>query len=159
MECPCRSGRDFENCCGPVIAGKTLAATPEALMRSRFTAFTRNEMDHLRASMVEEHRDEFHEEDIRRWNRDTTWLNLEILETAEDGDDGMVRFRATFRHKGGTQSLTERSVFVRREGLWYYVDGEHETETVRHDSPKVGRNDPCPCGSGKKFKKCCAAGA
>ena len=47
MECPCRSGRDYENCCGPVIAGKTLAATPEALMPSRFTAFTRTEMDHL----------------------------------------------------------------------------------------------------------------
>ena len=29
--------------------------------------------------------------------------------------------------------------------------------TVRHDAPKVGRNDPCPCGSGKKFKKCCGA--
>ncbi len=25
------------------------------------------------------------------------------------------------------------------------------------DSPKIGRNDPCPCGSGKKYKKCCAA--
>ena len=27
--------------------------------------------------------------------------------------------------------------------------------TVRYDSPKVGRNDPCPCGSGKKYKQCC----
>ncbi len=30
-------------------------------------------------------------------------------------------------------------------------------EQVRHDAPKKGRNDPCPCGSGKKFKKCCGA--
>jgi uncharacterized protein YecA (UPF0149 family) len=29
--------------------------------------------------------------------------------------------------------------------------------TFRRDNPKVGRNDPCPCGSGKKFKKCCGA--
>ena len=28
-------------------------------------------------------------------------------------------------------------------------------EPIRRDNPKVGRNDPCPCGSGKKFKKCC----
>lgn len=156
MDCPCRSGLAYENCCGPVIAGETVAPTPEALMRSRFTAFTRNEMAHLRESMVEEHRHEFHEDDIRRWNRDTDWLNLEILEASEDGDEGMVRFRAMFRHKGGTQSLTEHSRFVRREGRWYYLDGEHETETVRNENPKVGRNDPCPCGSGKKFKKCCA---
>jgi SEC-C motif-containing protein len=125
-------------------------------MRSRFTAFTLNEMAHLRESMVEEHREEFHEDDIRRWNKETDWLDLEILEASEHGDEGMVRFRATFRHKGGTQSLTEHSRFVRREGRWYYLDGEHETETVRNENPKVGRNDPCPCGSGKKFKKCCA---
>ena len=31
------------------------------------------------------------------------------------------------------------------------------TQTVRRDEPKVGRNDPCPCGSGKKFKQCCGA--
>ena len=156
MDCPCRSGLAYENCCGPVIAGETVASTPEALMRSRFTAFTRNEMAHLRESMVEEHREEFHEDDIRRWNKETDWLDLEILEASEHGDEGMVRFRATFRHKGGTQSLTEHSRFVRREGRWYYLDGEHETETVRNENPKVGRNDPCPCGSGKKFKKCCA---
>lgn len=156
MECPCRSGRDFSDCCQPIIAGTIPASSPEALMRSRYTAFCRDEMDYLQNSMVEEHRPEFKAEDVRRWNRETQWLNLEILETSTDGDEGMVRFRATFRHKGGTQSLTERSRFVRREGRWHYLDGEHETETVRHEGPKVGRNDPCPCGSGRKFKKCCA---
>jgi len=29
------------------------------------------------------------------------------------------------------------------------------TETIRRDHAKVGRNDPCVCGSGKKYKKCC----
>ena len=155
MECPCHSGREFNECCGPIIAGDIIAPSPEALMRSRFTAFCRDEMDHLRDSMVEEHRAEFHAEDVRRWNKETTWLDLEILETSTDGDTGMVRFRIGFRHKGGTQNVTERSRFVRRENRWFYLDGEHETETVRNESPKVGRNDPCPCGSGKKFKKCC----
>jgi len=31
-------------------------------------------------------------------------------------------------------------------------------ETFRREAPKVGRNDPCPCGSGKKYKKCCGKG-
>jgi SEC-C motif-containing protein len=156
MECPCRSGKEYVACCGPYIAGQSHAPTPETLMRSRYTAFTMNEMEYLRESMVEEHRHEFHDDDVRRWNKDTTWQNLEIMEASENGDEGMVLFRATFRHKGGTQTLTERSRFVRRDGRWYYLDGEHETDTVRKDGPKVGRNDPCPCGSGKKFKKCCA---
>ncbi len=33
-----------------------------------------------------------------------------------------------------------------------------KVETVVHEGPKIGRNDPCPCGSGKKYKKCCGAG-
>ena len=33
-----------------------------------------------------------------------------------------------------------------------------KVETVVHEGPRVGRNDPCPCGSGKKYKKCCGAG-
>ena len=156
MECPCRSGRMLEDCCGPIIAGEVTAPSPEALMRSRYTAFCQGEMDYLQSTMVEEHRPEFNAPDVQRWNKSITWLNLEILESTVNNDEGTVRFRATFRHKGGTQSLTENSRFARREGRWFYFDGEHETETVRHESPKVGRNDPCPCGSGKKFKKCCA---
>lgn len=124
-------------------------------MRSRYTAFCRNEMDHLQASMVEEHRGEFNAEDVLRWNRETIWLGLEILDTTIADDCGEVRFKATFRHKGGTQSLTEHSRFVRRNGIWFYLDGMYEQDTQRRDLPKIGRNDPCPCGSGIKFKKCC----
>jgi preprotein translocase subunit SecA len=36
--------------------------------------------------------------------------------------------------------------------------GDDVVKTVRRDQPKVGRNDPCPCGSGKKYKKCHGAG-
>jgi preprotein translocase subunit SecA len=32
--------------------------------------------------------------------------------------------------------------------------GDDVVKTVKHEGPKVGRNDPCPCGSGKKYKKC-----
>ncbi len=32
------------------------------------------------------------------------------------------------------------------------------SQTVRNEGPKIGRNDPCPCGSGKKYKKCCGRG-
>ncbi|MDP2144331.1 MAG: UPF0149 family protein [Gallionella sp.] len=38
------------------------------------------------------------------------------------------------------------------------AEAEHMASvTIQRDQPKVGRNDPCPCGSGKKFKKCCGA--
>jgi preprotein translocase subunit SecA len=41
------------------------------------------------------------------------------------------------------------------------IDGtqvDHKPEPVRNRAPRVGRNDPCPCGSGKKYKQCCGKG-
>ena len=36
---------------------------------------------------------------------------------------------------------------------------ERTQETFKREQPKVGRNDPCPCGSGKKYKHCCGKNA
>ena len=47
--------------------------------------------------------------------------------------------------------------FARQEGEWYYVDGIMGVRP--RTAPKIGRNDPCPCGSGKKYKKCHGAAA
>lgn len=84
----------------------------------------------------------------------TEWLQLRIIDREEGGSAdtrGMVEFVADFR--GG--QLHERSRFAREEGRWCYVDGEILPPLP---APKAGRNDPCPCGSGKKYKKCCGGG-
>jgi SEC-C motif-containing protein len=55
-------------------------------------------------------------------------------------------------------------------GQWYFVEGDshthaegeghhHKPQTVQREGPKIGRNDPCVCGSGKKYKKCCGSDA
>ena len=41
------------------------------------------------------------------------------------------------------------------EQLKQYYKEQKAAQTYRREGPKVGRNDPCPCGSGKKYKKCC----
>ncbi|MEC9085421.1 MAG: SEC-C metal-binding domain-containing protein, partial [Pseudomonadota bacterium] len=46
--------------------------------------------------------------------------------------------------------LEERSDFSKENGRWFYREGE-----TREGVLKPGRNDPCPCGSGRKFKACC----
>ncbi|MGE4560981.1 MAG: YchJ family metal-binding protein, partial [Desulfobulbus sp.] len=94
------------------------------------------------------------------------WCGLEILGTEQgqaDDREGLVEFRATALADERLIVLRERSRFVREQGAWRYVDGEfiEEEQPVAAvpSSPakakKVGRNDPCPCGSGRKFKKCC----
>jgi uncharacterized protein YchJ len=48
------------------------------------------------------------------------------------------------------------NVFTSDERKRMYAEQKRSRTAIRNDD-KVGRNDPCPCGSGKKFKKCCGA--
>lgn len=88
---------------------------------------------------------------------DFSWTGLEILHTeaGELGDEnGTVEFLAHYRTPAITSSLHEKSSFVREDGQWFYEEDETLTSQPLR-SEKVGRNQPCPCGSGKKYKKCC----
>ncbi len=126
-----------------------MATTAEALMRSRFSAFVLKNSAYLLASWQSSTRPP----ELDLSDDETHWQRLHIMasEQGTAGDStGYVEFAAFY--DGG--QLHERSRFVREEGRWVYVDGEilPPVEPV-----KVGRNDPCPCGSGKKYKKCCGA--
>ena len=157
--CHCGSGREWEACCGPLIAGERAAETAEALMRSRYSAYAVGAVDYLGETLHPEHRADWDREATARWAERSTWLGLEIVATEAGGPDdeeGIVEFIARFTERGQPKQHHERSRFRRHGGRWYYVDGEvPKPETRRHEGPKVGRNDPCPCGSGKKYKKCC----
>ncbi|MCB1865930.1 MAG: SEC-C domain-containing protein [Chromatiales bacterium] len=154
--CPCGSGKTFDACCGPILAGGQ-AATPEALMRARYTAYVRMQLAFLGDSLHPEHRDDYDPDATRRWAEQAEWLGLEVIGSQLRGDDdGMVEFIARYREKGVPRKYHERAVFKRSDGRWYFVDGRMVSPpTVTRETPKVGRNDPCPCGSGKKYKKCC----
>ena len=159
--CPCGSGKAFEDCCGPYVEGKEAAPTAEALMRSRYTAHCLGRYEYLNESILPEMRDEADEAETREWSELVEWQGLEILSAKDGGPDdetGEVSFEARYALRGSPRSLREDAFFRKKDGRWYYADGVvHGQETVRRQSPKVGRNDPCPCGSGKKYKKCCGA--
>ena len=74
--------------------------------------------------------------------------------TASD-DEGVVEFEATYSQKGIRDVHHEIAAFKKINGEWLYNTGMVRPTTVVRDTPKVGRNEPCPCGSGKKFKNCC----
>ncbi len=158
-KCHCNSGQDFDNCCGPVLSGEKLADTAEALMRSRYCAFVCDEIDYLTESLHPKHREDHDVAATRRWAKEADWLGLEIRSTEDGGvddDEGLVEFVASYREGGVVRNHHELSRFKKESGRWYYVDGDTpKVETYVKDHPKVGRNDPCPCGSGKKYKKCC----
>ena len=156
--CPCGSGKDLDDCCRPYIDGAS-APTAEALMRSRYTAFVLGELDHVERTHAPEAQGDFVRAELEQTAREVKWVGLEILRTSDGGegdDTGTVEFAAKFQKDGATHVHHELSSFRRVDGAWAYVDGTFGPVEQRR-VVKVGRNDPCPCGSGKKYKKCCGA--
>lgn len=151
--CPCGSIHDYEVCCGPIIAG-TPAPTVEALVRSRYTAFVKCALDHVERTHAPEVRDDFNRADAERVTQQYEWRGLEIRRVTETGDTAKVEFVVRFRREQQELSTISVSGFRRDHGQWLYVNTE-SSQIAPQRVTKIGRNDPCSCGSGKKAKKCC----
>ncbi|OAN59537.1 YchJ family protein [Magnetospirillum moscoviense] len=155
--CPCGLPKAFDECCGPIIQGRP-AATPEALMRARYTAFVCRDMDFLERTLAPEKQAEFDKAEVAASSEGLTGLGLEVRAAyggAENEDSGGVEYVARFKVRGQVHAHHELASFRREGGQWLYADGQMNPKSSPVQAAKVGRNDPCPCGSGKKYKKCC----
>lgn len=173
LTCPCGSQKNYSECCEPLLSGQKIASTPEALMRSRYTAFIEKNVDYLFSSMTPELQLDTDREDMADFAEEVdSWVKLDIINApTSDADQGNVEFAAYFMVDGEQQRIHENSQFVKKDGQWFYAGHEHQCSSHDHDDHdhghhhshhepyvaemKIGRNDPCPCGSGKKYKKCC----
>lgn len=157
--CLCGSNQPYTTCCEVFINGQTIAPTPEALMRSRYTAYAQSNVDYIAATMKEEAAKDFNAEATKIWAQHTKWLGLEVLQATPVTTEtkvGFVEFIAHYIFNNKKENIHEVSEFHQENDRWYYVDGKHtDTANSPGDSIKIGRNDICPCGSGKKYKKCC----
>ena len=162
-KCPCSSGKEFGACCGPIIAGVVKAPTAEALMRARYSSYVTGDIMFLKTSATKAVQEEFDEEVSRRWSQQAKWHALEIISTEAGGENdtnGVVEFRATYTAGREFCNHHERATFVKEADGWKFEDGQLVGETpITREEPKIGRNDPCPCGSGKKYKQCCGKNA
>ncbi len=173
MSCACGSSKEFSTCCEPFITGAALPKTAEELMRSRYTAYTKGEIGYIKKTLAPEAAKDFDMAAAKKWASEAEWKGLKILKTENGGPDdkkGVVEFVASYLQNGEEIEHHEVSKFRKNDkGQWLFVDGDshthegghghdhhhhHKPATVVREGPKVGRNDPCPCGSGKKFKKC-----
>lgn len=120
--CPCDPQRLYADCCGPLHAG-AVAATAEALMRSRYSAYVLGERDYLLASWHPRTRPATLELDPPGALR---WLGLEVRRCGQAGTDAaVVEFVARCKAGGAPATrLHETSRFLREDGRWYYLDGE-----------------------------------
>lgn len=165
-ECPCGSVFPYTDCCGSLIRGGTGADTAEDLMRSRYTAHVMKEWDYLVETRHPDERKGLR--DLETENEGVEWKKLEVFhsEGGLEDQEGEVTYAATFEKDGKEETLRETAKFIKEGGRWYYCGKRSQPKieapkTTRSGKPfvrteaKVGRNDPCTCGSGKKYKKCC----
>jgi len=148
--CPCGSDQSYSDCCGLYIDAHQLAETPEQLMRSRYTAFTQANIDYIQATMRKAAAKHTDLEQSREWAKSVQWLGLEVLHSEFNEHKGLVEFKAHYSHQDKEHVIHERSLFEQINGKWFYTG-----EAPKQNTNKAGRNDPCPCGSNKKYKKCC----
>lgn len=152
FKCTCGLAMPFKDCCGKYIYGTAIPVTPEQLMRSRYSAYVHNVPVYLMATHHPDFIADLNETLIEETAANTDWLRLEVVFSQGDdsSDEGIVEFKAWFQNGEQEACLHERSRFVFEDQQWFYTNGELNPAPM-----KQGRNDPCLCGSGKKYKKCC----
>ncbi len=153
--CLCGSGIDSTECCAALHSGSKSAATAEELMRSRFTAYTKQDEDYLLSSWDKSKRPD--SVDFSK-EGNVEWTELEIVGTKKGGikdKKGIVEFKAFYTMDGKAFVMNEISRFIKREGKWLYLDGVVKSVAQAGQQSQHGKNAPCSCGSGKKFKRCC----
>lgn len=154
--CPCGSKKEYIQCCSPFIYQQSLPRTPEQLMRSRYTAFVEKQADYLLKTLHPSKITENTQHHIQSTINTTQWLSLKVIDSGlQKGrkDIGWVEFVAFYHNKNTPDAVTnvdqlhEKSQFI-FEQQWFYTQGDILPAI------KLGRNDPCWCGSGKKLKTC-----
>ncbi len=155
QSCPCGSGKLFGDCCEPVISGARLAVTAEQLMRARFTAHVTYDTLFLHRTYRPTSKQKFIQDPevpTLQWKK----LVVHAHDVGPNPDTAYVTFTAYGEEQGVEQVLEEKAEFVRQDGAWIYTRAVREGPVpYKAAAPKPGRNDPCPCGSGKKYKHCC----
>ena len=163
MTCHCGKDESTETCCTPYLQGAQQPATAEELMRARYTAFVEADIDYIVKTHDPETVHSIDKDGTEQWAKDSKWLGLEILETegGQVGDTtGSVKFCASYELNGTKVEHREDAKFRHDGKQWLFVDGQQIAgPPVKRETPKVGRNDPCPCGNGKKYKNCCGKAA
>ena len=149
MHCPCGQG-SYAACCQPLHAGLAQAQSAQQLMRSRYSAFAKQEIDYIVKTTALGQQPALDVPAIADWSKSNRWLRLEIIQANEklDKTHAQVEFKAYYHDGQQAQAHHEVSHFVRQGGAWYFLDPTAALQT--------GMKQPCICASGKKFKQCCA---
>lgn len=154
IKCLCGSDDLYMSCCQPFHLKSKQPLTAETLMRSRFTAYAMKNEQYLLQTWDETKRPE----EINFAKETAEWTKLEIVKTKKGGEKdskGIVEFKAYYIQDSQEYVMSEISRFKKTAGRWLYLDGIVKSVIKARQETNQGKNAPCSCGSGKKYKRCC----
>ncbi len=130
--------------------------TAKALLEARYQAFVDGNIDYILETHHPETRSQVDRASVETWSKESEWQGLNIESEKIEGDKTFIVFGVRYSKDHQTVTHRENAEFRLHEGKWHYFDSQFpRPEQIRNsDSENIGRNDPCHCGSGKKFKKC-----
>lgn len=130
--------------------------TPTELLQARYQAHVKADVDFIVASTHPEMREKLDQGVIQNWCKQAEWLGYQVEEEIIESDKAFLTFLLRYEEASKAFNHYEKAEFRKLEDKWYYYDSSFpKPKTFKREDEKVGRNDPCPCGSGKKNKKCC----
>lgn len=131
--------------------------TAEQLIRARYEAYVKGDIKFIVDTHDSQTAKELDIEETKKWALESKWLGLDILKVElgkESDDTGIVEFVVKFIENGEEKIHHEKSIFLKKNGKWYYSGWLPLQETIVKGK-KIKPNETCPCNSGKKYKKCC----
>ncbi|WP_085900605.1 YchJ family protein [Kiloniella majae] len=122
--CPCGSEEIYESCCGSFHSGLALPETAEQLMRSRYSAYVKQNVSYLKETLWPQYQKSFNEIGTLLRAQDSRWLGLEIIDTFKGqptDKEGSVEFIARSVVSGVADQQREKSLFRKKGVRWFYV--------------------------------------
>jgi SEC-C motif domain protein len=117
--CTCGSNKRYNDCCGCYLDGNEMPPDAEALMRSRYTAYTMLREDYLLATWYPSTRPTAL--NLLSDNK-IKWVRLEVKNHKQyDADHAIVEFVAYYKINGRMHKLSEISQFIRNNSRWFYL--------------------------------------
>ncbi|MDR0229979.1 MAG: YchJ family protein [Flavobacteriaceae bacterium] len=123
IDCPCGSGKLYQDCCQPYIDNSECPNTSEQLMRSRYTAYALAKATYIIDTTHPRVRHTHSKKAIMQWAQENEWLELQVVKSEEN----RVIFKAYFKDSNQvTHCHFENSVFEKLGDKWYYLSGSYE---------------------------------
>jgi SEC-C motif-containing protein len=127
--CPCGSSKLFMDCCAKYISGGKWPETAEKLMRSRYSAYVKNELEYIQSTMSDQALEDFSIESAKEWLSGLKWQGLQVLKAYSDPENparAYVKFSAIYKSQGRRYEIRELSEFIKKDDRWFYVGGQED---------------------------------